>query len=245
MPELDLEFETGDDLQVAGFYEWVFDGVSDLSVAAGAQKTWHEGEPDRDLIVARLDYLPPDSWDLRAATWVDLYDRRRRGQGQRRGHPGFRVDLAALRPRRLHVHLPPPRLPGAPARGGVHRVDLRGPLGGALRPALALGLPRDAGRLAPARLGRRVDRRGRVGGDCEIGADVPDVFVDASNAGIALFATDAAFSVDAGCGSTTASPTTPGAGTSTTSTPTATRTTSPTRATTSGSTLCGPTGPST
>jgi hypothetical protein len=198
MPELDLDFETGDDLQVAGFYEWVFDGASDLSLAAGAQKTWHEGEPDRDLVVARLDYLPPDSWDLRAATWVDLYDADDDGKGN------AEITQALVSTSRLYGrdgftftyrHLAFPEL----LREEEFTESIFEDLSAAHYDRLSLSAYHETP--GDSRLRGSVgvwNDEDESGGDCEIGAEVPGVFVDAGRAGIALFAVDAAFSVDAG-----------------------------------------------
>jgi hypothetical protein len=73
MPLPNVDYDSFDDLQIAAFYEWTLDGRADLSIAAGAQKTWHDGRPDRELFVTRFDYLPDEGWDLRGATWIDLY----------------------------------------------------------------------------------------------------------------------------------------------------------------------------
>ncbi|MEM7305622.1 MAG: hypothetical protein AAF682_03075 [Planctomycetota bacterium] len=74
MPELDIDFATGEDFQIAGFYEWIAKGNADLSLAVGAQKTWHDGSPDRDLLVTRAEYIPSDGWDMRGTVWTDFYD---------------------------------------------------------------------------------------------------------------------------------------------------------------------------
>lgn len=73
MPEPDEEFKTGEDLQVAGFYEWVLDESEELSAAAGYQKSFHNGATDRDLVVARFQRLPREGWTVFCTTWVDIY----------------------------------------------------------------------------------------------------------------------------------------------------------------------------
>lgn len=73
MPEPDAEFQTGQDLQLAGFYEWVLDESEELSAAAGYQKSFHDGATDRDLVVARFQRLPREGWTVFCTTWIDVY----------------------------------------------------------------------------------------------------------------------------------------------------------------------------
>lgn len=73
MPEPDADFETGDDFQVAVHYQWVSDEAERLALGAGFQKTFHDGAADRDLLVARLRYVPLDGWDVFGTAWVDFY----------------------------------------------------------------------------------------------------------------------------------------------------------------------------
>jgi hypothetical protein len=198
MPELDLDFGTGEDLQVSGFYQWTFDGSSDLALAAGGQKTWHDGSPDRDLVVARLDYLPADGWDLRGTTWVDFYDEDDDGKGsaeitqalvstsRRFEHDGFTL---------TYRHLAFPEL----LREEEFVESIFEDLSAAHYDRLSLSgyheTPGDTRMHGSVGLWNDEDESG---GDCEIGADVPDVFLDADRAGLALFATGGAYSVDGG-----------------------------------------------
>lgn len=73
LPEPTPEQETGDDFQLAAFYEWNSDASERLSVAGGFQRTWHDRDPDRELLVARLRYLPQGPWSFFGGAWVDLY----------------------------------------------------------------------------------------------------------------------------------------------------------------------------
>jgi hypothetical protein len=73
MPEPDQEFQTGEDLQLAGFYRWVADESEELSAAAGYQKTFHNGAADRDLVIANLARLPSDGWSFFGTLWIDVY----------------------------------------------------------------------------------------------------------------------------------------------------------------------------
>jgi len=75
MPVPDHTFKSFNDFQIAGYYEWVRDLSNKLSFSAGFQKTWHNGTPDRDLLVFKFAALPDDGagWDFRGTFWVDLY----------------------------------------------------------------------------------------------------------------------------------------------------------------------------
>jgi hypothetical protein len=73
MPELDVDYATGSDFQVAGSWRWVSDATEVLSASAGYQKTFHDGAADRDLLVARFHWLPRRGWNLNGSAWVDLY----------------------------------------------------------------------------------------------------------------------------------------------------------------------------
>lgn len=74
MPEPDDDFESFSDLQLAAYYEWVSDPREQLTLAAGFQKSLHNGDADRDLLVAKARYLPAQGgFDLHATLWVDFY----------------------------------------------------------------------------------------------------------------------------------------------------------------------------
>lgn len=73
LPEPDEEFQTGQDFQLAAFYEWVLDESEELSAAAGYQKSFHDGATDRDLVVARVQRLPREGWTLFGNAWIDVY----------------------------------------------------------------------------------------------------------------------------------------------------------------------------
>jgi hypothetical protein len=73
MPEPFPEMETGDDLQVAAFWEHVAGARDELLLALGGQKSWHDGEADRDLVVGRAEWAPSERLSLFGAAWVDWY----------------------------------------------------------------------------------------------------------------------------------------------------------------------------
>ena len=64
---------TGDDFQVGVSYFHPFDAEERLTFATAFQKTWHQGTPDRDLVVSKLDLRPFDRAYLHVTTWVDVY----------------------------------------------------------------------------------------------------------------------------------------------------------------------------
>ncbi len=73
MPEPDRDYQSGHDFQIAGWYRWVSDSLETASAAVGYQKTWHDGNADRDLVVVDGHYLPGQGWRYFATLWVDLY----------------------------------------------------------------------------------------------------------------------------------------------------------------------------
>jgi hypothetical protein len=73
MPEPDQDFETFSDFQLAGYYQWVSGPAEDLTIAAGFQQTWHNGDADRDLLVLKVVQLPVKGWDFNATAWIDFY----------------------------------------------------------------------------------------------------------------------------------------------------------------------------
>lgn len=73
LPEPDRDQASFDDFQVAATYRWVADENERVSVATGVQKTWHDGEADRDLLVANLRVLRDEGWTWHATAWVDAY----------------------------------------------------------------------------------------------------------------------------------------------------------------------------
>lgn len=74
MPEPNGDFRSGNDFQVAAFYRWVADETETLALTGGVQHTWHNGAPDRELLLAKLEYLPLEGWRLLGTVWIDHYD---------------------------------------------------------------------------------------------------------------------------------------------------------------------------
>ncbi|MHC4958064.1 MAG: hypothetical protein ACYTGN_06775 [Planctomycetota bacterium] len=73
MPEPGEDFTTGNDFQIAGFAEWTSGIRQALTLSAAYQKTWHNGDPDRDLVIGKWVYAPGDGWDFRGTAWIDFY----------------------------------------------------------------------------------------------------------------------------------------------------------------------------
>lgn len=64
---------TGDDVGAHAFFDYVADDRRSFGATLGAQKTWHRGDEDRDLLVLRSDARPTDRLSLWASAKVDVY----------------------------------------------------------------------------------------------------------------------------------------------------------------------------
>jgi len=73
MPSFDEDFESFDDFQLAGFYEYVSDASEKLVLRGAFQKTWHNWSADRDLLIASMRWHPKKGWDFDATVWIDFY----------------------------------------------------------------------------------------------------------------------------------------------------------------------------
>ena len=65
--------DTGDDFGAFGFAQWRPEDDPTIGFTLGFQKTWHEGEADRDLLFARFDWQPTERLRFDASTLVDFY----------------------------------------------------------------------------------------------------------------------------------------------------------------------------
>lgn len=74
MPEPSADYETGNDFQVAAYFQAVHGEQSTLRWGGGVQKTWHHGSADRDLMLLKLDYVPDPNFRLHSSAWIDFYD---------------------------------------------------------------------------------------------------------------------------------------------------------------------------
>jgi hypothetical protein len=196
LPELSPDMKTGEDFQVAAFYEWVADEREELTVAAGFQKTLHYTEPDRDLLVTRVRYLPTaPGWDFQGTFWVDFY-----GSDDTLKDSGPQLTQAWLTSRRTWEsgnglelsarHLATPETLSDPpgpvtaeqiADGRYDRVAVGG----------WRWLGEDT-RLF-GELGGWVDEL-EEGGDAVLGLELQDVFLNRSRAAVSAFATQGEFS---------------------------------------------------
>jgi hypothetical protein len=72
-PAWDATLSTGDDTQAAVFYRWFGGAENEFTAAGGFQKTWHEGEADRDVFVGDLSWRASERWRFSGAASVDWY----------------------------------------------------------------------------------------------------------------------------------------------------------------------------
>jgi hypothetical protein len=73
LPERTSEMRTGKDLQASLFYRFVSNDAEDFVLGLGYQKTWHEGQADRDLLIGNVQIRPVESLTFNSTTWIDHY----------------------------------------------------------------------------------------------------------------------------------------------------------------------------
>lgn len=73
LPEWDTLSEEGEDQELAVWYRWARDESEELSLGAGYQKTFHDFDADRDLVVLKAAWVPPHAWTAQATAWIDVY----------------------------------------------------------------------------------------------------------------------------------------------------------------------------
>lgn len=73
MPEPDADYDTFNDFQVSAHYFWQLPDFPGFTLHSGYQKTFHNGDADRDLFIFKLRHELSENWDLRGTTWVDYY----------------------------------------------------------------------------------------------------------------------------------------------------------------------------
>ncbi len=199
MPEInERQSQNGDDFQVAGWYEWVADSREQLVLGGGYQKTWHDGDADRDLLVGKLRYLPFDGWNLNGTVWVDYYDSQDEAKDStfeltqafvtlNRSTTNGGVDLTYRRvafPEIDREEFAPLTLEEL----ADNRLD-----------RLSLRTWRRAGSTARVRAeGGVFDDEDDSGGDAELGLAVDGWFSDASTTDLAVFYVDGAFQKSVG-----------------------------------------------
>jgi hypothetical protein len=139
-PEWTAEMASGDDVATSAFYRHVGGDKGEFALTGGAQKTWHKGEPDRDLVLGDVSWRPNERWWLYASAWLDWYDSgdAPKSSGfeltQAMGSANFRPDkrsnigLTASQfhwPMLLKNELPPTSL-ATLSNGSVERIGLNG-----------------------------------------------------------------------------------------------------------------------
>ncbi|MCC7065828.1 MAG: hypothetical protein IT456_23675 [Planctomycetes bacterium] len=198
--------DTGEDLGVHAFVDFTADARRSFAAAIGVQKTWHQGAPDRDLVLFRLEGRPTDQVSLYGSAKVDFYtssdtlkgsglevtelfgvarwDAREVGTGLTVSH------FAWPELKRAEYQ----NLPEELVRNGA--VD-RASWSGWWRPVEELRLQ------ARTDLWRDQDRDGTSFG---LDADVRDVVGDGSNLSVSLFQTDGGYSSGPGLRATLRAP---------------------------------------
>jgi hypothetical protein len=73
LPEPTDTLSTGKDAQVALYYRYVLDEDETLALGTGYQKSWHEGQADRDLLVGNVAWTPALRARISASAWLDYY----------------------------------------------------------------------------------------------------------------------------------------------------------------------------
>ena len=193
LPEPDQEYHSAEDFQLAAHYRWVADDSERLAVQGAVQKTWHNGESDRDLLLAKVTYLPLDGWDFHSGMWLDVY-------GSDEDKPALELtQMYATTTRRFESgngltltfdHLRYPELlrdefttpePDELADGGYDRLTL----GGWRRLD-------DERRIRGRLSGWTGD--GDSGGDIELSLDVDDLWSERGRATFTIFESEGAFS---------------------------------------------------
>ena len=73
LPSYDRERTTGDTLQISTWGSLAVDTDQRFEVGGALQKTWHEGDADRDLLLTRIRWSPDGPWSAYATAWWDFY----------------------------------------------------------------------------------------------------------------------------------------------------------------------------
>jgi hypothetical protein len=73
--------DAGEDLGVYAFADYTSDERRTFAAMLAAQKTWHEGSPDRDLVLLRLEWRPAPAWSVLTSGRFDVYTSQDRIKG--------------------------------------------------------------------------------------------------------------------------------------------------------------------
>jgi len=189
LPQLFGEYGTGSDMQSSVFYRAIGGEDHERSLGAGFQKTWHEGEGDRDLLLVQASSQPRTGLYAYATAWVDLYGSADAlksagaeltrliamvGSRDQRGD-GWSLSGTMFRYPEVEQEQPAPVLDETVSNGSLMRLDLSGYRGLTERTR------------GTARINVWNDEDGSGGGG-ELRWDVRDLAGAGSRAGAALFA---------------------------------------------------------
>lgn len=74
LPDPRDDLAPSDNLSVGLYGRWISDPQETVSLNLGYQKTWHEGQADRDLLASTLQWLIGKDTSLRGSLLADYYD---------------------------------------------------------------------------------------------------------------------------------------------------------------------------
>jgi hypothetical protein len=64
----------GDDFESAVFWRYLGDAATPIDLRLAYEKAWHQGTPDRDLLLASFEWTLADVLTTHGTAWVDHYD---------------------------------------------------------------------------------------------------------------------------------------------------------------------------
>ncbi len=73
LPEIDDTRSSGEDVALAAWYRLVVGEDEHAALGLGAQKTWHAGSADRDLLVVQGHWRAGARWSISGSGWIDFY----------------------------------------------------------------------------------------------------------------------------------------------------------------------------
>lgn len=188
------ELETADDLQVAGYYRWLFDERERTMLGAAFQRTWYDGKTDRNLFVGKFHHLPLVGWNFHATAWVDLYTSSTdAGSGpeltQAYATAGHRWDTGnGVEVTYRHLEFPEVLRDEYPSTLQTQFEEYRNDRVSASGWRWLSGRQRVHGRVGVW------DDEDDSGGDASVGMDFQDLFVDESRTDLTLFTASGEFS---------------------------------------------------
>lgn len=91
LPEPIADGGSREDVGLSVWYGWVSDETETTAVRGGYQKTFNDGDADRDLFVLKAHHLPREGWNLFGNLWIDRFT----GDDEAKGS-GFELTRAIL-----------------------------------------------------------------------------------------------------------------------------------------------------